>query len=61
MPLKKGSSQQVISQNIREMVHAGHPQQQAIAAAMSSAGKKRGRGPDKKPRKKPLSRYFGGR
>jgi hypothetical protein len=39
MPLEKGSSQEVISRNISEMVHAGHPQNQAIAAAMRSAGK----------------------
>jgi hypothetical protein len=41
MPLKKGSSKGVISQNIREMMHSGHPQKQAIAAAMRSAGKSR--------------------
>ena len=39
MPLKKGSSQKVISSNIREMILAGHPQKQAIAAAMRNAGK----------------------
>ena len=33
MPLMKGESQQTISKNISEMVHAGHPQDQAIAAA----------------------------
>ena len=41
MPLKKGSSKETISENIREMMHAGHPQKQAIAAAMRSAGKQR--------------------
>jgi hypothetical protein len=41
MPLKKGKSKKVISENIREMMHSGHPQNQAIAAAMSSAGKSR--------------------
>ena len=39
MPLTKGKSKKVISKNIREMMHAGHPQKQAIAAAMRKAGK----------------------
>jgi hypothetical protein len=41
MPLKKGSSKRVISANIREMMHSGHPQKQAIAAAMSQARRSR--------------------
>jgi len=37
MPLKHGKSRAVISENISEMVHAGHPQNQAVAAALRSA------------------------
>ena len=39
MPLIKSGSKAAISQNISEMVHAGHPQNQAIAAAMRNARK----------------------
>jgi len=37
MPLHKGSSKKVISKNIHEMVAAGHPQAQAVAAALHNA------------------------
>ncbi len=37
MPLIKSGSRAAISENIREMVHAGHPQDQAVAAAMRNA------------------------
>jgi hypothetical protein len=37
MPLIKSGSRAAISQNISEMVHAGHPQNQAVAAAMRNA------------------------
>jgi hypothetical protein len=41
MPLAKGSSKKVISENIKEMMRSGHPQKQAIAAALNTAGKSR--------------------
>jgi len=39
MPLIKGSSRKIIYRNFKEMVRAGHPEDQAWAAAYSHAGK----------------------
>jgi len=39
MPLLKGSSDSVISQNIRELRNSGRPEKQAVAIAMSVAKK----------------------
>ncbi|HHT0548925.1 TPA: hypothetical protein ACTW9E_001505 [Klebsiella michiganensis] len=44
MPLKKGKSKKVIGENIATEIEAGKPKDQAIAIAISKAGKKKKKG-----------------
>ena len=44
MPLAKGKSNATVSHNIAEMVNAGHPQDQAVAAALRTARESRDNG-----------------
>ena len=41
MPLKKGKSKKVVGENIATEIKAGKPKDQAVAIAMSKAGKKK--------------------
>jgi len=50
MPLIRGNSDEVISQNIRELIHSGYPQDQAVAIAYNKAGR-HGASPSNKHKK----------
>lgn len=50
MPLAKGSSNKVVSSNIRELIQSGRPQKQAIAIAMKEAGRSKPSTPKQKYR-----------
>jgi hypothetical protein len=39
MPLKKGKSNKVVSENISELRHSGYPERQSIAISMNEAGR----------------------
>lgn len=46
MPLKEGSSEETISENIAELRRSGYPEKQAAAIAYSKAGKGKDAVPD---------------
>jgi hypothetical protein len=48
MPLKRGRSRKVISENISELVHSGRPQKQAVAISMNEAGMSKKQTPQQK-------------
>lgn len=43
MPLRQGSSRKAISQNIKTEIAAGKPQKQAVAIALSTARRSKGK------------------
>lgn len=51
MPLMKGSSKDIVGENIRELRHSGYPEDQAIAIAMDKAHKGKPKSKKKKVKK----------
>lgn len=47
MPLKKGSSKKVVSENISELQKSGYPSKQSVAIALNQAGKSKPKGKKK--------------
>jgi len=47
MPLKPGSSDAVVSHNIKKLMEEGYPQKQAEAIALQKAGRSKGKGKGK--------------
>lgn len=52
MPLKKSASDTALRYNIREIIRAGHPRDQAVAAAYDTKRRAQG-GKPTKPAKRP--------
>jgi len=51
MPIRKGKSRKVISENIAELIHSGRDPKQAVAIALSEARRCGAKIPKKKKRK----------
>lgn len=41
MPLEEGSSNQVVSDNVKELMASGYPQKQSVAISLDKAGRGR--------------------